>query len=605
MRKIYIALLSLVLFSLVAAQDSTAIYRQLFDSKLEQALKAIKMTKSDLTLRDDYVEKDEYRLPVIDTLMHSPLLMLDKAQQALHDSLPSYSDIIGYKLKDYFLVGNPRDVVSKYTNTSGIDGITMYRLGYFLKAAEEMSAHELYLPRNKPLLDSLIFGFTLILEEDTLDEFRSVEELDSIGTYEEEWTKALAEKTCIVAPEVFAMMGQSSLDIFRDGIINDASINEFNRKYIEFNTKFGKVCIGDSSSQNYSGDIFIVIDYGGNDSYNITRTGAGKYTFILDYGGSDVYHLPKNRISPYATGANLIVDFAGDDIYDAGSWGLGAGFFGTGILWDKLGNDHYLGDTFTMGAGCFGYGILRDDAGNDSYNAALYSQGFGFTRGLGILLDKKGNDHYFAGGKYKDVLRYEDHFLSLSQGFGYGLRTYTSGGVGYLVDYEGNDTYESDIFGQGCSYWWSLGILADGSGNDKYLSFQYVQGAATHMTIGTLYDGGGDDDYCSKGVSQGCGHDRSTGILFDAYGNDNYLAYDLSQGAGSANGIGIIADLAGLDAYIVKKADNTQGYGNPRRDYGSIGVFIDTGGSKDSYAGGPAADSTWWTDSKWGVGLDE
>ena len=125
------------------------------------------------------------------------------------------------------------------------------------------------------------------------------------------------------------------------------------------------------------------------------------------------------------------------------------------------------------------------------------------------------------------------------------------------------------------------------------------------MTIGTLYDGGGDDDYCSKGVSQGCGHDRSTGILFDAYGNDNYLAYDLSQGAGSANGIGIIADLAGLDAYIVKKADNTQGYGNPRRDYGSIGVFIDTGGSKDSYAGGPAADSTWWTDSKWGVGLDE
>ena len=605
MIKNIVALLIAFLAVTIFADEPGDSGNQLFEGKVTTALKAIKMTPADLTLRDDYLEKDEYRLPLVDSVMHSPLQMLDISQALLTGSIPGYSDYIGYKLKDHYLIGNPRDIVRKYTKQSGLDGITLYRLGYFLSGVEEMTSHELYSKRNKSLLDSLIYGFTLILEEDTLDEFRSVEELDSIGNYEEEWSQALAEKTYGVAAEVFGMMGESLLDVFRDAIINDEHACEFNRKYIEFDTRYGKVCVGDESVQHYSGDIFMVIDYGGNDIYNITKKGTSNFTIILDYGGNDDYHLPKNRISPYAAGANLIIDFAGDDYYDAGSWALGAGLFGIGILWDKRGNDRYFGDTFTMGAGCFGYGLLRDDDGDDTYSAALFSQGFGFVRGVGILYDKEGKDHYFAGGKYKDVLRYSDHYLSLSQGFAYGLRPYMSGGIGYLIDVAGNDTYESDIFGQGCSYWWSLGILTDGGGNDKYLSYQYAQGAATHMTAGMLYDAGGDDLYSSKGVSQGCGHDYAAGILYDVSGSDSYMAYDLSQGAGSANGIGIIADLAGIDAYLVKNNVNTQGYGNPRRDYGSIGIFIDVGADKDSYAGGPAADSTWWTDSEWGVGIDE
>lgn len=590
---------------LASAQDTTFNARQVFATKLDEALLAIKMTPADLVQRDDYVEKDEYRLPLSDSLMHSPLTMLDIAEQLLQGRLPQYSDYIGFGMQNYFLTGNPRDVVRKYTNEQGIDGLTLYRLAYFIKGAEEMKKLELYGPRYKPLLDSLIYGFTLLLEEDVNDEFRTVEQLDSIAHYEEDWTKALTKSAYAVSPEVFGMMGESLLDVFKDAVINDTVASEFKRHYIEFKTPYGKVCIGDSLSQNYTGDIFIVIDYGGNDTYNIKKEGTGNFTFILDYGGDDIYQMPQNRISPYAAGVNLIIDFAGNDLYNAGSWTLGAGLLGGGVLWDKKGNDKYFGDTFTMGAGCFGFGLLRDDDGDDTYNAALFSQGFGFVRGLGMLFDRKGNDHYFAGGKYKDILRYKDHFLSLSQGFGYGLRPYMSGGVGYLVDVSGNDTYESDIFGQGCSYWWSLGILADGAGNDKYLSFQYAQGSATHMTLGTLYDAGGDDYYLSKGVSQGCGHDRAVGILFDISGDDNYLAYDLSQGAGSANGIGIIADLAGLDSYLVKKDSNTQGYGNPRRDYGSIGIFIDTGGKKDAFAGGPGADSTWWTDSQWGIGIDQ
>jgi len=598
-------LLVLALITAAYPQDSTQSNLQRFDQKLSLALKGLKMTQADLSLRDDYLEKDEYRLPIVDSLMHHPLDMMTISQDLLTNQPPKYSDFIGYSLKNFYLTGGPREIVRKYYRGGGIDGITMYRIAYFLSGVEYMTSHELYNKSYAPLLDSLILGFTLLLEEDVEDEFRSVDEIDSIADYEEEWTKALSKMTFGVSPEVFGMMGQSLLDIFKDAVINDDKTNEFKRKYVEFNTRYGKVCIGDESSQNYTGDIFIVIDYGGDDTYDIQKSGTGNFTFILDYGGNDTYHLPKNRICPYAAGANLLVDFAGDDYYEAGSWSLGAGLFGAGTLWDKQGNDRYFGDTFTMGAGCFGYGLLRDDAGDDFYHAALFAQGFGFVRGVGILIDSLGSDHYFAGGKYKDILRYEDHYISLSQGFAYGLRPYMSGGIGYLIDKSGSDTYESDIFGQGASYWWSLGILTDGGGNDKYLSFQYAQGSATHMTLGCLYDVGGNDCYLSKGVSQGCGHDRATGILFDVSGNDNYMSHDLSQGAGSANGIGIIADLGGIDSYLVKDLIKSQGYGNPRRDYGSIGIFLDTGGAQDTYGGGVGADSTWWSGSKWGIGIDE
>ncbi len=223
--------------------------------------------------------------------------------------------------------------------------------------------------------------------------------------------------------------------------------------------------------------------------------------------------------------------------------------------------------------------------------------------GLGALIDSSGNDNYFAGGRYKDILRYEDHYISLSQGFAYGLRPMMSGGIGILFDLSGNDVYTSDIFGQGSSYWFSLGTLMDKEGNDKYVSFQYAQGAGTHLCLGILEDEKGDDVYISHGVSQGCGHDLALGILWDKEGNDNYLSESLSQGAGSANGFGIMIDEGGDDGYYVSINANTQGYGNPRRDYGSVGMLLDFSG-KDLYRGN-GADSTWWTTpSKWGIGVD-
>jgi hypothetical protein len=218
-------------------------------------------------------------------------------------------------------------------------------------------------------------------------------------------------------------------------------------------------------------------------------------------------------------------------------------------------------------------------------------------------VDSYGNDQYRVGWKYGDVLRYENHYLSLSQGFGYGLRPHFSGGIGLLVDGDGHDSYNADIFGQGASYWFALGGLIDYSGTDRYIAHQYAQGSATHLCLAALIDVDGPDLYSSKGVSQGCGHDLAFGLLLDCAGDDQYHAYDLSQAAGSANGIGMQLDLDGNDGYLVRAKHNTHGYGNPRRDYGSIGLFLDLNGI-DIYSG-YGADSTYWiTESRWGIGAD-
>jgi hypothetical protein len=370
-------------------------------------------------------------------------------------------------------------------------------------------------------------------------------------------------------------------------------------------TLIGPVIIGGPGTTTYRREAAIIIDLGGDDVYEAGAAGAlddRAGVIVIDAGGDDVYRAGHHSLGAGFMGVGVLVDLEGDDEYAAGSFSLGSGLFGVGVLVDEDGNDTYRGDTCVEGSGAFGIGVQVDRAGNDTYHAALFSQAFGFVEGFGLLLDADGNDLYFAGGKYTDEIRYFDHYLSLSQGFGFGWRPDASGGVGLLVDRGGNDTYVSDIFGQGSSYWFAIGGLVDCAGNDQYVSYQYAQGAATHITVAALVDFDGDDNYVSKGVSQGCGHDLAIGILHDHAGDDNYTCHDLSQAAGNANGIGVLIDDGGDDAYSVRDPANTHGYGNLRRDYGSVGVLIDAGG-RDAYSG-RGADGAWWSGSTYGIGVD-
>lgn len=365
------------------------------------------------------------------------------------------------------------------------------------------------------------------------------------------------------------------------------------------------VAVGTEAGNTWVGDLPpLIIDLGGDDLYEgpvaLTRGGV---SLVLDLQGDDRYR-PGHALGPAAAlgGLAVLADLEGDDDYQGGSVSLGAALGGVAVLLDRSGDDRYQGESFALGAGSLGWGLLLDQGGNDLYRCSLYGQGFGHLAGLGLLQDDGGHDHYLMQPRVVDQIRYDDHHLSMGQGFGFGLRPDLSGGIGLLHDQGGNDLYSADIFGQGGSYWWALGALVDRAGNDRYLAWQYAQGSGVHLAAAVLRDEAGQDVYESRGVSQGCGHDLALGRLVDLAGDDSYTAWDLSQGAGSANGTGWLADLAGSDLYAMRGPAKPRAYGDPRRRTGSLGLFHDAAGP-DFYLG-PGADDSLWTGSLRGFALD-
>ncbi len=353
-------------------------------------------------------------------------------------------------------------------------------------------------------------------------------------------------------------------------------------------TALGNFVVGAAGRNRYEGDFAFILELGGDDEYRLRAcrpqgesnfaADPGGWRFIHDLGGDDRYTgLEDAAVAGAFLGASGLIDESGDDIYEGKSFDLGGGWCGLGLLIDRAGNDIYTSDRVTQGAGGCGAGILRDEGGEDVYRAHLYAQGFGFVGGIGHLYDLSGPDSYLAVPHYLDMLRYEDHSVTLSQGFGFGRRPKWSGGLGILSDHDGNDNYVADIYGQGTSYWYAAGLLVDRAGNDHYGLWQYGQGAGVHLALAALVDESGNDSYACHGVGQGCGHDLAIGVLYDAAGNDRYSCDDMAQGAGNANGIGVLLDAAGSDGYLGKNA-NASGYGDRRRHFGSLGLCVDASG---------------------------
>jgi hypothetical protein len=616
-----------------------------WQNALDDALRCIKMTRNDLRFRNDYVDVDFFRLKLVDSFMHNPLDILlfnNSVSQNINKAfLSSGLDLIP-SLSAYLKADSINDLSSNVAMKEfEIDTLNNKFMKHYSKASKNLpfalKSSLCYLFEGLYLADSLSkeafvdltleeenfvkHNFPVILLEDASDEFKTPEELHQQSKYEEELVKKMIPSLAKIKREKIYEAGaklssatKASLSILKgylqtkpriESIVKDRKVLA-NDVIFRINTYLGEIVIGGFGSSRYKGSPAVIIDLGGDDDYFLSKAKGDSInsSVIIDLGGNDVYRSEGDFvIGSGFFGEGILVDLSGDDTYLADNFSLGSGLFGVGMLLDEEGNDKYFGDTFTMGAGSFGLGILLDTKGADQYIASLLAQGFGFVSGWGALVDSSGNDNYFAGGKYKDILRYKDHYVSESQGFAIGVRPIMSAGIGLLYDLSGNDLYTSDIFGQGSSYWWGLGSLVDEEGNDKYVSYQYAQGAATHMTLGILEDKKGDDVYISHGVSQGCGHDFAFGLLYDKSGNDDYVTWDLSQGAGSANGVGILVDEKGDDDYYVEKKDNTQGYGNPRRDYGSIGIFLDLSGI-DHYNGNGKDNSWWTTPSQWGVGID-
>ncbi|MGQ9810815.1 MAG: HEAT repeat domain-containing protein [bacterium] len=605
---------------------------QRFLSDCEIALARNAMIWSDLSIRTDYATPDKFRLPLIDSLMQDPKITLPRVDE-MATALENESLIaaITYILFNSLSLENTRKAQSQSLKMKSLCG-NLAHLGPELR-----TPLEIYLSRlpqiadlRRKMIADLGNNLQYVIENSTklIRSSTSVEEIDPFELHRiEKEEQAMGDsvlKTCesidldaLCSASILAIEAAEDLKVSLQNLPPDIESQEgtnygwrakCEKARIEGGiiymgmSDLGAVVIGGAGDNRYQGSFALIIDLGGKDTYNLKGDVDTPIKLIIDLDGDDHYSGDDFSIAGALLGVSIIFDLSGNDIYQAASASLGSAIGGLGVLCDFDGDDIYCCDAFGQGAGFLGVGILCDAKGNDSYTAGMNSQGFGYVMGAGCLLERSGNDIYYTKMSQTDILRYDDHYLTLSQGCAFGWRPHYSGGMGLLLECEGNDLYSSDIFGQGVGYWFAIGALVDRGGHDRYISYQYAQGAGIHLALGILIDNSGNDSYQSKGVSQGCGHDLAFGLLADFSGSDSYTAYDLSQGAGNANATGILYDSDGVDSYSSKSEINVNGYGDFRREFGSIGLHIDCAG-KDFY-GAVGENNSLWKSGKYGLGID-
>ena len=360
-------------------------------------------------------------------------------------------------------------------------------------------------------------------------------------------------------------------------------------------TDLGKVRIAAPGDDSYSDRALLILSPRGRNTYSGEAGVANglrtqRLSAIVDLEGADTYR-SEAMLGPGSAlfGIAVVVEGGGDDSWRAAYAGQGVGLYGVAWVDDLGGDDDFEARALAQGASVLGVGVLQDHAGNDRYDVGLQGQAYAALPGLAALIDRAGADIYYAGGREPDHERNPDRYLSLSQGFSIGLRPFAGGGVALLADLAGNDIYMADVYGQGVSYYYSVGFLMDGAGHDRYSVHHYGQGSGIHLSHGLLVDLAGDDSYQGGILVQGAAHDFAVGGLLDRAGRDTYVASHNAQGHGMNNAYGWLLDSAGDDIYSSRDAASTQGIGNTGgdRDYGSLGLLLDLGGA-DAYSCGAA-----------------
>jgi hypothetical protein len=359
----------------------------------------------------------------------------------------------------------------------------------------------------------------------------------SLAGYTECIDRFLREATDLYAP--YSSVPIPGDDWFPEGILYAAQ------------TPFGLVLVGGPSDNIYpAGDIFLLIDLGGNDTYFfdemfMPRSKGGKPSYcstILDCGGNDFYTGEAGMVAAGVLGYRTIVDTEGDDRYACRQMGLAAGIMGAGILIDADGSDHYTAEDFSLGAGAFGIGILMDGGGDDRYKGARMCQGFSGPSGMGCLVEDAGDDLYACSVP-------ETEGLCFAQGCFAGFHSGNLGGMALLLDLAGDDIYRCGSTGQGTAVGPGFGMILDAQGYDFYSGLDRCQGVGIKGGIGLIRDLKGNDHYLARDLSQGMGDEDSLGLLMDDQGDDRYSASKVSQGKNQANGTGMLYDREGKDRF--------------------------------------------------------
>lgn len=595
-------------------------------AQLEQALARIGMQVRDLSMPADLLDRDRMRTAFHDSLFTHPLKAVDKLDDLralfLARSAPSMYTTYQQLMAD---VGLGTYIPADYTSTLKIDYVTE-KLGSDPTARVNFVTSILLLRYVSAIItagDDMARARTAIRTR-----YPAVYGLDSLWRLSREdetstlWDMAAAEQTQQrkareiydgISPSVSQDIIGTGLSLYQQLLMYTLQSDMTRDIFIDsvqsatFDSPLGRIAIGGPGNDVYTGSYAVIIDVGGDDVYHLTHSGPTSkrplpVQCIIDLDGNDMYRSGDYGLGSGFATAGILIDRRGNDVYSAGDYSLGCGVVGVGIVHDLDGDDVYTSGTNTQGAGIYGIGLLFDDNGHDTYRCHAQGQGFGGTAGVGLLNDIRGNDQYIAASPYVDILRYDSHQITFAQGAALGSRPQASGGIGVLLEHDGNDHYICDIYGQGTGYWFGLGGLVDVRGDDRYEAYQYAQGSGVHFATGILRDHDGNDVYVSHGVSMGCGHDVATGVLLDERGNDAYIVESLSLGGGNANAVSLFMDLTGNDSYVAQHEPSTMGYSDFRRSYGMIGVFLDADGV-DSYTS-MQRNNTWSMKSTYGVFLD-
>ena len=384
-------------------------------------------------------------------------------------------------------------------------------------------------------------------------------------------------------------------------------------------TPYGLIVIGGPGANTYDLDerFALVIDLGGDDTYRGAIAAAADVehgiSVVIDLSGNDTYHASPLGLATGRLGVGLLIDRAGDDVYRLAQGSGGAGFAGLGILYDAAGNDRYVGARFTQGAAVGGLGLLLDLAGNDEYASFGYALGFGGPSGVGAVVDVAGDDRYQCGDQYPSNYNVGDtpdgkpgdprfQYECFGLGTGSGKRIHTdepeqrsyglAGGLGMLIDLDGNDRYRGSNFSQGCGYFFGIGLKLDMNGNDEHGAARYGHGAGAHYGVGLFVDYGGDDRYTSTGpfYNGGTAWDLSVMLCIDAGQGDDVYDLRRSDGLGRADyrSWSLFIEEGGRDRYLIGSGMGDQrGMGMASND--SMSGFFDLAG-EDEYAIVPQSD---------------
>ncbi len=555
-----------------------------YSEDVKNLLNEFGFSENDIMFEKAFAKNDTFLFPLADSILNNPYIIL-KRNNEIFDSLVKLDEINEYKNID-----NIYELIDSFSmNITRIlrENINME----FDKTREIVSVIPLMF-----FEESLSYIYKYAIERNmNLDIDSNNLTFDSIFNY----TQKIDIDCRLIRSHYYSFLNRV-FDLYSDGKITE------NDTILES----GRIVIGGVNDNTYNDDYDFILDLGGNDTYinqnNVIYPYTKRVKILIDFSGNDEYISSDSFAVSYSAidGASFLYDFSGNDIYRTSNISLGSAFIGFASLIDNTGNDIYNSGLFSQGASFYGYSELIDNNGNDFYSASGFAQGFGFVKGIGILIDSTGDDTYRAGTFIKHEPLLVNDYLSMSQGFGFGLRNRKiCGGIGILADYNGNDVYHSSVFGQGASYWHSIGLLFDFNGNDYYSSAEYAQGAGIHLSVGGLFDYNGDDMYFSRyGPSQGEGHDFAVGVLVDKNGDDTYTVSG-GQGVGLTNSVGIFIDYKGKDSYYTREG-LANGDANIARDFYGIGIFADMEG-KNFYSDSNALDNSKWINNYYSLGYDD